>query len=559
MSRRRKILIGLASVAVIIVIAVAVLAFLFLRQVSRPGEATAQYVPSRAPAYMSINLRPGVNQLNLAREVASLLDRGDFADRQDDLLDEWEDDTGIHFLDDVRAWLGTDVSFVVLDADPDYVNYIEWVFMAQIGDEDAARDFVEDFVSYLEDELYTEFDDATRRGVELWVAEDEPIALAIAADYILVGDSEDTVRDMAANLESPPAESLADNPDFIEAQRSLPDQRIMFLFAQSEDLLDDFEEIFNPSDDEEEALDQIRRNTPEYLAASASFVERGLRLDLVADTPSNAFVFDDVNPLESPEALPSDAVAFMSIVGIDKGWFEFRDYLEDSDPYDAEDLEEFLADFEDATGVDLESDLIDSLSGEIAVALTPSDVEPGLFSDSELLGSTLELLFLAGAGDLATLEDALEDFTQYLEDDGVNFDRESLGDYRAVTADLGGSEYVIGDYEPGYVVTEDWAVVGSTLDSLEGFHDAATGITNPLSSAEKFTRLADLAPDPLHFLFYMDVPGMFEIIEDGLDEWDRDSYQENIEPFVEPLESFMMAGSVTDEVTRATFVLTLKE
>ncbi len=501
MSRRRKILIGSASVAVIIVIAVAVLGFLFLRQVSRPGEATAKYIPSRAPVYMSINLRPGVSHINLAREVASLLDKGDFADRQDDLLDEWEDDTGIHFLDDVRKWQGTDVSFVALDSDPDYVNYFEWVFMAQTGDEDAARDFVEDLVSYLEEELYTEFDDAIRRGVELWVAEDKPIALAIATDYILIGDSEDTVREMAANLASPPAESLADNPDFIKVQRSLPDQRIMFLSAQSEDLLDDIEEIFDPDGYEEEALDQIRRNTPEYLAASASFVERGLRLDLVSDTPSKAFVFDGVNPLESPEALPSDAVVIMSSVGIDKGWFEFRDYLKDLVPYDAEDLKEFLAYFEDETGVDQESDVIDSLSGEIAVALTPSHVEAGSFSDWELYGSTLELLFLAGAGDLVALEDAADDFVHYLEGYGVNFDRESLGDYRAVTADLGGSKYVIGDYEPGYVVTEDWAVVGSTLESLEGFHNVATGITDPLSSAERFTRLADLAPAPFIFSF----------------------------------------------------------
>ena len=66
---------------------IAIVLLLLLRELSRPGEATAQFIPSSALVYSSINLRPGLGQIDRAVEVGDLLRTDDFLDEEDDLLD----------------------------------------------------------------------------------------------------------------------------------------------------------------------------------------------------------------------------------------------------------------------------------------------------------------------------------------------------------------------------------------------------------------------------------------------------------------------------------------
>ena len=124
-------------------------------------------------------------------------------------MDEVEDDTGIHFLDDTGDWLGTDLTFVLLDLDyDDWGDPIpEWVGLIQVADRDLASDFLDDLLDYLEDELYTEFDSDDYRDADIFVASDEPIAFGLNDDYMVIGDSEDTVTDTLRNLEEPPSKT----------------------------------------------------------------------------------------------------------------------------------------------------------------------------------------------------------------------------------------------------------------------------------------------------------------------------------------------------------------
>ena len=569
----KKLIIGGISLLIVIAIAAAVLFFLFLRGLDQPGEATAQYVPDSALVYISLNLRPGAGQLQMGRDLIDRLQTDDFLDLQDELLDEAEDETGIHFLDDVSEWLGTDVSLVFLNVD---YYQPEWVLMAQVGDRDGAADFMDDLASYLEDELYTEFDTDRSRGVDLWVADDEDLALGLTDDYLFVADSEDTIEEMVDNIDSPPSRSLAASQGFKDAQESLPSDRFMFAFTQVEDLLDTLEEEAELSDEiGEEAFETLMDNTPEYAAASASFIDDGIRFDFSSETPSGLFIPETDNRLRSPEALPADTLVLFSGVGADQAWEELTDQIEDLDPYTQEDFEEFLEEFEDVTDVDLERDLIDSLTGEIAFALLPGDFgdvseidldDPGDFFDLEdyfeegLAYGVAEVLLLAGVQDAESFLDVFDTFADLLEDEGVDIDRDSLGEYEVTTTS---SDELFGsgsrDYEPGYVVTDEWAVLGSNIDGLEAFHDAATGVTDTLGSQSAFRKLSGMAPEPLHYFVYADLAGVLEEVEDALDDYDREDYQRDVEPFVEQLGSIMLAASITDTRIRLSAVVTLGE
>ena len=552
MTTRNKVLLwgGLAILIVGAVVAVAV--FLFVRTLSQPGEATARFVPSSAAAYVSINLRPGISQLRTARNVMDRLQTDDVLDRREDLFDDLEDETRIHFLDDVASWLGTDVSLVLLNFD---LNRPEWVMLAQVSDRRAAEDFTDDLVAYFEEEFYTEFDSDSGRDVHLWVADDENLALGLTDDYLLIGDSEDTIEDMVDNLESPPARPLSENSSFIEARDSLPADRIFFLYVQTEEVLDLLEDEIDPYGDEAVAFRQARENIPEYVAASASFINNGFRFDFVGETPSGAFDFESDNRLWSPGVLPADTIALISVVGVDRLWDEARDSLEDIDPYAQADLEELLDSIENETGVDLERDVIDDLSGEAALALLPSDLE-FLAGDFDELG-VVEALLLLGVEDSEGILDALDEFADLLEDEGIDVDRDSLGDYDLVT--MKPDTYDFQAYEPGYIVTDEWAVAGSNIDGLEVFYDAASGDVETLDSNPAFERVIGLAPDPLHFLVYADIVGLLEMVEDALDDETRSDYRRDVEPFVEQLGAILMAGSMTDDEMRFSVILTLRD
>ena len=120
-------------------------------------------------------------------------------------------------------------------------------------------------------------------------------------------------------------------------------------------------------------------------------------------------------------------------------------------------------------------------------------------------------------------------------------------------------EEVIEDYEVGYVITGSWLALGSSEDSLESFHDAAENERDSLSSADRYTDLLDMAPVPLHLLAYADVAGIVEMVVDGLDDDSLEDYEDNVQPFVENLDAFMVAGSLTGERWHFTVAMTLRE
>ena len=552
MNRRTILLLGGGALLIVAAVVVVVVVLLLLRGMSRPGEVTARFLPADTQVYISVNLRPGPEQMGLARNVIDRLQTDDFLDRRDDLLDDAEDETGIHLLDDVTSWIGTDVSLALLDAGPDR---LEWILLAQVNDRESAVDFIYDLADFLEGELNTEFVADRRRGVDLWVA-DEDLAVALTGEYMLMADSEDTIDDMLDNLESPPARPLGDSPDFLEARESLPAERVMFMFVQAEDVLETLVDAVGLyEEEEEEVLRQAQRNTPEYVAASASFVDNGIRFELVGETPSRAFTLDGVNRLNSPEALPMDTLVLFSAVGVDQAWEELRDSIENLDPDSQNDFEGFLEDVEDELGVDLERDVIDALTGEVAFALLPSDL--GGFLGGGPASGVVEGLLLAGVRDARSIMNALDTFADALEDEGFDIDRDSLGEYEVVTTRV--DDILGGDYEPGYVVTEEWAVVGSNFDGLEAFYEAVSGETDTLGSKAEFRELAEAVPEPLHYLLYADIAGVLEMVEDALDDDTAKEYRRQVKPLVDQLSAFMLAVSVTDAEFRLSATLTLHE
>ena len=383
--------------------------FLFMREAGRAGEAAAKFMPASTQVYFSVNLRPGMRQMRMGGEVMSLLETDDFLDWKNDTLDDIEDETGIHFLDDIMSWLGREVSFALIDVREDDA---EWVLLAEVGDRENAVDFLEDLVDYLEVQNSADFDRDEYRGADVWIDDDESLAaFGVTDGYLFAADSEDTLRDIVRNLESPPVRSLADEQAFIEARESLSSQRVAFLFIQTEDVLGavgDTVDLLGAGDDR---MRQVRRNTPEYAAASISFIKNGIRFDLAAKTPpSEAFDWDAETPLTAPDVVPADTLALYSSVGMR----EVYDAVIDEESSMAEVLEDSLRSFEDETGIDIRGDLADQLTGEIALSLLSSDLAVDESGGWERGG--IHALLLAGIDDEERVKQALDGLASLVED-----------------------------------------------------------------------------------------------------------------------------------------------
>ena len=553
-SRQRFLIFAGTAVLVLAIIVAIILFFLYYRFVDLPGEATAEFIPSDATLYVSFNLRPGLSQIRAAEDFMSLLNTDDFLEKRDEVLEDIEENTGIHPIDDVSPWLGTNISFALLEANPDEPDAVVFV---HTKNRDAALDFVDLLIEFLEDVEGADYDSRSYEGARIWeAANSSDGVIGVADDYLLIATSAATIEQMVDNLESPPAEPLAQNADFMRAQESVSSERFMFLYASADGLMEAFEDGFSPFSVLDRSFSQARRSAPDFLAASGSFVDRGFRVDLAAETPSEWFSIQTEDGLESAGAVPADTLALWSTLGIDESWAELQKSIDDDEPGQAELFQDLL---EEEIDIDLESDLIGPLSGEIALALLPSDITFGNLS-GDFLSGRVQTLLLLGVEEPQTIEETLGKIVQQIEDFGMQTNLVPLGDQEAVTWDLSDLGYPFSDYDPGYVVTDEWVAIGSTVDSLEEFHNAASGTADRLESDPEFSRLSDMAPDPAHGLAYFNLAGIFELVESALAGSDMaDGYQENVAPFVESLNALFLGWSITEVEARGAIVLSLKE
>ena len=258
MSSKRRFLFAGAAVLVLAAIVAGGAFFFYFRFVSLPGEATAKFIPSDAPVYLSVNLRPGIGQIRSARDFLDLLQTEGFLERRNLILDDLEKEIGFHPIDNVSPWLGTSISFALLNPDPDAP---EWILLAHSNDRDAALDFADTLVESLQynrgpemrftdtmtdtlveslpDNQGADYDSRSYRGAQLWEhTHDDKPAVGVTEEYLLIASSTATIEEMVGNLLAPPSTSLAKNADFMAARESVASERVMFLYLRAREVLE---------------------------------------------------------------------------------------------------------------------------------------------------------------------------------------------------------------------------------------------------------------------------------------------------------------------------------
>ena len=121
---------------------------------SHPAADTARFLPHGTRVYFSVNLRPGAAQILQAMDILSTFKKstGELPDRYDELLEEFEDETGINIAQHFLPWIGPEIAMGLVDIGGLSVDIPEAIMLLGPKDPRATEDFVKLLLDYIEEQ-----------------------------------------------------------------------------------------------------------------------------------------------------------------------------------------------------------------------------------------------------------------------------------------------------------------------------------------------------------------------------------------------------------------------
>ena len=512
---------SIVGVLVIAIIAAGALAYFGV--ISIPGlggskpENTAQYFPDDVLAYSWLTLNPGGGQRGEMLDIWDRFDELDgFHDAVQDVLDELREETDIDFEEDILPWIGPDMSAALLDFSSFQPSAVAIV---GVRDAAAAADFMDLLIEYAEDEG-TDFIDDSEGDFDIWIEEDDAGALALSNKWLVVATDEDALFDTLDMISGNGGKSLADNPDFQEARAALPGRRFASVYADYEEIVDESGQT--PGLDlMPYGVDTFSIETPEWVAMSFQWVDRGLVVDMVSPTTTDFGL--EIADLDNPaRVLPADTLGFVAsafdpsvdnwrnalddypvgdfwfledvLGGIDYGSSDFGlggGLTVDPDDSLADLLDSVIDVIDDATGVDLELDFLDYLGGEIIIGVREFDYRE-VASDPETNAVDAMAMLSYRSDSKRDLQDTMDDVVELVEEKSfgaVSADSVDVGaedDAMVLNLDALGLSDIA--YSPGYVLHDGYMTLGSTEDALVTTVDVQNGDADSLTSDGEYQR-----------------------------------------------------------------------
>ena len=213
-------------------------------------------------------------------------------------------------------------------------------------------------------------------------------------------------------------------------------------------------------------------------------------------------------------------------------------------------------DFREAFGLDLERDFLSWMTGEFSLALLPTSFR-GVGTDPPTDAIEVAAFVQFDSEKHDDVVGAVNRVAQLLNDElGLTGDKVSYGGGSGMVFDL---EELTGSsvYQAGYLVLGEHLVIASTADALRLVASVGEGAALAAKGRE-YSRLLDELPGLRYPLIYIDLRGIIQAAVAALDGDDRREYEENVEPFVEPLRALLMAGDAGESVSRFSVLLTVE-
>ena len=577
-SKLKWIAAGGAAFLVLVVAAGAAGYFLIPGIKASEPEGTARYFPDDVLAYSWATLSLGVGQGQHMLDIWERFnDIAEFQDAIDELLEEFEDDTGIDFEEDVLPWLGPDISFAVLDVRG--FESVDAAAMFGVQDHGAASGFLEDWLEYMEDEEGARFEEDSSGDFDIWADEGEEQFYALSKDWLVFATTEDALDEVLDRISGEGGDSLAETPDFEEARSLMSDPRIMSFYVDLSTIMDEVADVSGfgmmPG------MGMTGMGIPDWLAVSVRFVDRGLVVEAVAPSGSE-FVAGFPGIGEPATLLPDDTLGFIA-ASFDPDLDNWRDELEGYTladlgfppefEYALEELQynlpgdgtkselsmdsslDEVLDYgidivEELTNINLEEDFFNYLAGQAIISVRDFDFDRA--EDFEEYAVDAAALLSYVPENAEDLMDTLDDVTDLIESTGfVGSDSVDVGaDEDAIVFEF---DDMMGEtaYSPGYVFHHGYLTAGTTENALESIMDVQNGDADALADVPEYRRVNEQLPGALQSLMFLDLQRIIAQLEP--DDMDPEDY----EILEETFSAAAIGSNIDAEYSRSVFVLTL--
>ena len=595
-----KILAAIAAVVVVVVVAAGLA--MYFRLIPIPGpilallvdakepEYSARYYPPDTLAYGWITLIPGEGQVGNMEDIWSRFNEyPGFRDFVDELKVDFLTETGINVEEEVMPWIGPEISAGLIDFDFDQESPTAAITI-QVRDEDAAKNFLEKWREYMQDETGADFDTGSHRGATTWADDSVHQAYGLTSDWLVYATDESVLRSVLDRMDGDTDASLAEDSKFLAARAALPERRFhsgYVDYQQALDLLDDAVGGFGTVVPGVIGPGTFAESAPEWIAMSGGWVERGIVIEMVSPTVTDFGL--EVSELQNPASLlPDSTLGFMAASfdpNVDN-WrkalseYDLRDVL--PDPYLLDEINNNLAGMtpdgappldNDATladaldlgfglakqftGIDLETDFFGHLAGDMIVAVSEFDFEA--VSDdptANAVDATVMLSYLEEGKDglTNTMGEVVGLLEMHvgLEANRVDVEAESA----AVVFDPGVLGMMMGGeiaYRPGYALHDQYLTIGTTVEALSSIVARQKGEGANLASDAEYQRAASHLMTDRQFLGYINVNSIVH----QLDADELGIEPERLRVMQEGLGAVAFGSALGTEYSRTVAVLTL--
>lgn len=472
----------------------------------------AGVTPVDALAFVSLNLDPSIEQqrslLAIARRFPGAGDKtkGEFESARDEAIADLLEDSGLDYERDVQPWLGNEVALAVLPAGRGRTPY--FVAMVETGDEAKARAAIEKAAA----------------------AGDFEGAYSVVDDFVLLSDQEDEAGDQAA-LDLIAAQAgkddggLAESEAFTTVVDELAGDRLLLAWADVQRALEQAGDATG--------VDQLgllaRYEDAETAALDVHAEPDAVVAQAVAKNPGAG----RGGAIELTRTLPETTLAALTLFDLGTGITEGLAGVFGAGGPDV------AGQFESATGVDLEADILSWMEGE--VVFVAGDVPEDQFFPQ--FGLVVEVTDEAKArAGVAKVRAALD--RQGLEVE----EREVAGQPAIVAPELrDGIRPAMGLYPGRFVLASRPEFLAQLAEAESPGLAGLDAYESVLEDDEDVIAQFVLLIDPIR-----------EAIERGIlsDPEDKAGYERDVKPNLEPLAAFGIVARRDGDLARLTFKLT---
>lgn len=511
-----------------------------------PKDVAAQAMPPDLILYAHLDMMDfDCEELNAVVYAFS-----DEADQEAEcVLDSWIDEVdqslqeelNLSFKEDIEPWLGRNIGLGMREFTLGTFGDLEQahvILAVESRDDDAAEAFLKRLLDAWSEDALEPYAEDVYKGVRLFSiqlgnADELPLVFGRSDDVLLFGAGPEIVQ---AAIDAQGSESLGDDPQYQEITRELAPESLVTFYMDLPRYMDMAAEVaegFYGMNPEMFSLNSIQTFTS--TAGGISLEDVGVQMDIVYRldaeklTPEQREVLDQIGQAPTMDAaLPETTYLYYAGRRLDLAWQNLRSTLEQTTP--SEDIDESMEMFASTIGFNPALDLFPRLDGEWAFVLVPSS--SGLLAEE--LDVSIGFAFLAQSSDIQGLQESLTDLQiPPSEMSFMSLEPADVGNmmlYNLVQSFAGGTVLTFGTGEEHFLL-------GSSVETLKALFEEGPS----LDASARYQRVWNAFPRGTTPVFYFDMEGLLGQIREGLDEFDRESFDEEVGQVLAPIQ-FLAVG-----------------